>query len=360
MKTKSAQRSKRLALLLLAAVPLSSRAGAPPRPSAGAPQGRWSFRIDDDGLAFGHRDRDYTGGLALTLTGTAARRNWNPAGALRWVDEKTGFASLGGKLPHTQALEVGLELFTPQNLRTRTAMHDDRPYASLMYLSTSALAHAPAARIAYQSTLTFGLLGSPLAGQIQRAVHSLVHYTLPQGYTHQISAGGEPTLRYAVARYGLLEAGMLGRHGYALRFDAGASAGYLTQASAGLAFRWGSEASPWWESTARLGEYAGQPVMTSPSAPAHPNKRAFALFAGVKLRARLYNSFLQGQFRHSDVAYSSSDLEHVLDEAWIGADVVLENNLTISYVLRRQTKELKAGRDAHGFTWAALRISRAL
>jgi hypothetical protein len=358
MNTGSAKRSYASLWLvwpLLAGVPGPSSAGP-----AHTPQGRWSFQVDDDGLAFMHHDRDYTGGLAVTLLGDDARRPWNPSGALTWIDEKIGAASLTGtSTTRIPAVQIGLQLFTPQNLRAREPLRDDRPYASLLYLSTSELDYAPLGRTAYQSTLTFGFLGLRVIGQIQRAVHTLNGNIEPMGYNHQISAGGEPTLRYTLARYGLLSQGRLGHRPYALRFDTAGSIGYITEANAALVLRWGDTGSPWWESVGQLGDYAGQPVVTAPDTPRHPSKRAFEIVAGVQVRARLYNSFLQGQFRNSDVVYSSSEVEHVLYEAWIGARVLFRNNLSVSYVLRGQTKGLKAGNGARGFAWAGFRIARA-
>jgi hypothetical protein len=78
----------------------------------------------------------------------------------------------------------------------------------------------------------------------------------------------------------------------------------------------------------------------------------------VKLRARLYNSFLQGQFRDSDVTYSSSELNHLLLEAWVGVTTVLENDLSVSYTIRHQTEELETGRGARGFTWGSLSVTQ--
>jgi hypothetical protein len=345
-----------------AAAPSSAPSRSQPSSNAaGTAGGHWSFRVDDDGLAFGHRDRDYTGGLAFTLSGAAARRAWNPAGALRWVNEKLGLAPPHrGDTARMPGLEIGVQLFTPQDLRARAALTDDRPYASLVYLATSELSHTPGARTAYQSTLSFGFLGLPFAGQIQRAVHDLVDYTAPEGYAHQISAGGEPTLRYTAARYALLSAGGLGKHRYALRFDTQASAGYITEAAAGLAVIWGNADTPWWAPVPQLGDYAGQPELTARGRPAQARGKRFEIAAGVQLRARFYDALLQGQFRHSDVAYSYAQLEHALREAWIGAEIVFSDKLTVTYVLRRQSRELKTGRGAQGFTWAGITITRPL
>ena len=125
--------------------------------------------------------------------------------------------------------------------------------------------------------------------------------------------------------------------------------------NAELALRWGNTGSPWWESSTESGDYAGQLVVTGPRP--RTDRMTFQVYAGVKARARLYNSFLQGQFRDSDLAYSSSQVGHVLFEAWLGVDFVLKNNFSISYFLRRQTRELEDGRGAHAFTWAGLSLA---
>jgi hypothetical protein len=395
-----ARRSSRLIGLLLVAVSLASRAGTradtdvQDRPAADASSAlgagatdvsksiesdashmsdashesaasraierRWSLHLDNDLFAFTRNDRDYTGGIALTLTGDEVRKyRWSPAKALSWLDDKLGISELPGENARTTpALQMGLLLFTPQDLEAKDPVLDDRPYASLFYLSTSQLSHELQKNIAFQSTLTVGFLGLPLAAQIHRGVHAIVRDKEPMGYGHQISAGGEPTLRYAVARYQLLAAGQGGRHPYAVRLDTEASVGYLTEANAELAVRWGNTGVPWWESSTESGDYAGQPVITGDRSPRHANKTTFQLSAGVKLRARLYNSFIQGQFRDSDVAYSYSDVDHLLLEGWLGIDVVLKNDLAISYILRRQTPEIETGRGARAFTWADLSISR--
>jgi hypothetical protein len=98
--------------------------------------------------------------------------------------------------------------------------------------------------------------------------------------------------------------------------------------------------------------------VTGRRSPARTDKITFQLSGGVKVRARLYNSFIQGQFRDSEVAYSSSDVDHVLLEGWLGIDVVFKNNLAVSYILRRQTPEIETGLGARAFTWADLSIAQ--
>jgi len=97
--------------------------------------------------------------------------------------------------------------------------------------------------------------------------------------------------------------------------------------------------------------------MRSPRASARTGLRV-QVSAGVTVRARLYNSFLQGQFRSSDVVYSASQLNHVLLEAWAGVTTVFTNDLSVSYTLRHQTEELEAGQGARGFMWASIGVAQ--
>ena len=352
-------RSVLIALLASVAALVSSariEAAADGAAAASSRWHQWTLHSDNDLFAFTNKDRDYTAGVSVTFTDTDPARLQR---ARRCARETEPCADLGMPAPiRATALEIGLLLFTPQDLAAREPLKDDRPYASLLYAARSKLAHDSERDVAYQTTLTVGVLGLHLAEQVHRRVHAAVGATLPMGYGHQISDGGEPTFRYARSQYRLLASGRLGSERYALRFDTTQSVGFLTEANAALAFRWGNRSEGWWEFPADEGDYAGQPVIAEPSR--SRQRTTFALTAGVKVRARLYNAFLQGQFRHSDVAYSSSAIEHVLGEAWVGVDVLLHRRVLLSYVVRRQTKELAVGEGSRGFTWAGLTVSRGI
>jgi hypothetical protein len=80
---------------------------------------------------------------------------------------------------------------------------------------------------------------------------------------------------------------------------------------------------------------------------------------GLAVRARAYNAFLQGQVRHSDVTFSSSELNHLLLEAWFGLSTELESGLAISYSLRWQSPEIATGTGSRSFSWGTLSFARA-
>jgi hypothetical protein len=327
------------------------------RPADEDSQRRWSVHIDDDLFSFAHRDRDYTGGVTFGLTGSRAHDHpLSLAGVLGAVDRVTHFADWRGDAAlEGEALEIGLLLFTPQNLAASQPLHDDRPYANLLYAASSEVTLDEGRGAAFQSTVSVGVLGLDIAEALQRAVHSVVGSTQPAGYSHQISDGGEPTFMYSVSRYRLLAQGSYRGHPYSLRVGAGASVGYLTEANVEIVAR--SDA-PWWSSSAVSGDYAGHPAIGGP-APAAAGRPRFQLEAGAKLHLRLYNAFLEGQFRHSDVVYSAHELEPLLVDLWLGVTTVFPRGFSVSYTIRHQTEEIARGSGARSFAWGSIGISRS-
>lgn len=328
------------------------------RPASAGIRG-WTVHVDNDLFAFTDDDKDYTAGFSVTLGGDEGEGNVL-SGPLDWLDARTGFASLfgeGGRRTHS--LEAGLALFTPQDLSASEPLPDDRPYANLAYVSSSQLTQHPSKPVAHQSSMTIGLLGLPIAEQLHQRAHAAVGSQKPMGYAHQISDGGEPTFRYMVSRYRLLRTGRYAGRNYNLRLGTGASIGYLTEANAALDFRWGNLDTPWWSSPPSASDYAGHPAIKSVQSHSRRGRGLrVQLAAGINVRARLYNSFLQGQFRASDVKHSSSRLNHLLLEGWVGVTTVLSNDIAVSYTLRHQTQELRSGDGARSFTWASIGVSR--
>ena len=334
-----------LALCATAAAAQEFRSGAEADP-------RWTLHVDNDLFASGHRDQDYTAGLAFTLHGAGARSHWlSPARILDFADRATGFAAVRrDALPEGEAFELGLLLFSPQDLAATEALPDDRPYANLLYVASSKLALDEPRRAAFQSSLAIGFLGLPLAEQFHRGIHALVGSPEPGGYDHQIADGGEPTFMYAASRYRLLASGGLRGQPYSVRLGVGGSVGYITEANVEIAFRTNA---PWWESSAAAADYSGHPQIDGPplSIGDHPRVQ---LEAGAKLHARVYNAFLEGQFRHSDVTFGSSGLERMLVDVWLAATTVLPSGFSVSYAVHRQTAEIETGRGARAFTWASI------
>ena len=314
----------------------------------------WTLRIDDDFLALAGRDADYTGGVAYTLDdGGPVGPRWL-AGALDWIDDALRVPSAGSPAA-PRAFEIGVQLFTPRDLTAEQALPDDRPYANLLYASTSSLARDEARDIVRQTTFTIGVLGLPLVGGLHRALHQLLQSPLPNGYAHQISDGGEPTFRYAFSSQHLLASGMHGSRPYSARFGFTANVGYLTDASAEIAIRSGPERAPWWSAPPPVSGYAGQPPIRAGSA---ASPRGVVLEGGLAVRARVYDAFLQGQVRRSDVTFAWGELNHLLLETWLGVSTQLEGGLSISYSLRWQSPEIAAGTGSRSFAWGTLSFAR--
>jgi Uncharacterized protein conserved in bacteria (DUF2219) len=333
-------------------------AATAPTPAAAAddvPNHRgWTLRIDDDFLALGERDADYTGGIAYTLNddGPVGPR-WLTR-ALDWIDDALRVSG-SGSAAEPRAFEIGVQLFTPRDLTAEDALPDDRPYANLVYASSSSLVRDDERAVVRQTTFTIGVLGLPIIGDVHRALHELLQSPLPSGYAHQISDGGEPTFRYAFSSQRQLASGVHGERPYSVRFGFTANAGYLTDASVGIAARSGPDRVSWWSTPPPLSDYSGQPPIRSPSS---ASPRGVVLEGGLAIRARLYNAFLQGQVRHSDVTFSWAELNHVLLEAWFGVSTQLEGGLAISYSLRWQSPEIAAGTGSRSFSWGTLSFAR--
>jgi hypothetical protein len=318
----------------------------------------WTVHLDNDLFAFTDDDRDYTAGISITLGGKDAAGPRPMARALDWLDRETGFGARASLKENARSFEAGIVLFTPQDLEAEEPLYDDRPYANLTYLSSSRLEHEPSSRIAYQSSLTIGVLGMPWVEPLHGAVHAAFGSRPPRGYRHQISDGGEPTARYAVSRYRLLHSGRYRKRPYHLRLGLSGSIGYLTETSADLAFRWGNLNTPWWSSSPSIADYGGHPPIRLAGEASRRSGPKLQFAAGVNLRLRAYNAFLQGQFRESDVTHDSSRLNHVLLDAWLGVTTVFRNNLSVTYTLRHQTEELRAGDGAREFSWASIGIAQ--
>jgi len=319
----------------------------------------WTVHVDNDLFALTDRDRDYTAGVAFSLGGGAARTR--VPFLFRALDGFDGALAVGPFAPRGRdegrALEIGLLLFTPQDLAASAPLFDDRPYASLFYASSTTLRHDEERGVAYQTSLTLGLLGLPLAGELHKRVHDAFGSVEPRGYDHQISAGGEPTFRYTASRYQLLADGALEGRPYSVRLGTDASLGYVTEINSEIAVRWGRTRLAWWESPPGSSEYAGHPPVHGPRN-GRGDRVEVLLEAGAKLRLRLYNAFLEGQFRESDVELAFGDLNHVLLETWLGVTTVLKGRLSVSYTIRHQTKELDTGRGARSFTWASIGVAQ--
>jgi hypothetical protein len=315
-----------------------------------ARDGGVTLAIDDDLFSTPGRDRDYTGGIALTISGEPALR-------LRLSTDPV-LARLDRALLRTRqdsaelqhAFAAGVMAFTPGDVAAQEPLLDDRPYASLVYLGSSRRYVSRERGPVYNSQLVIGVMGLDAVGAGHRAIHKLVSSDPLRGYDHQISAGGEPTVRYSLAR----QAPVGNPSVYSdYKWTLAGSIGTVTEGSIAFNARWGRIRSPWWSFAPEQNMYTqdAQPMLTAPAA-----ETFFA--AGARLRVRAYNAFLQGQFRHSTVRHSVSDLNPVLTEVWAGMVMRRSSGFEIRYLARWGSPELREGPGARDMLWGSVEFVR--
>lgn len=344
-------RTLRLLAILLAGLASGAHAAEPSGsgdPLAAASIYGWiqaegtTVEIDNDLFGIDNGDRDYTGGLSVSLPQHEAPPAWNPE---RWLG---GLAAARGEDRVLRTLQLQVLVFSPGDLRASRPQADDRPFAGLWAATGARQRVASDGREALFASLTVGMLGLDATESVHRALHRATGAVPPAGYDHQVSAGGEPTARLVLARRSLLAGGVIGA-GSDLWLTAAGSVGYLTEASVALAARIGQRAAPWWSTSSELADYGSAPAFGIAGL-----GRESSLEMGIRLRARAYNAFLQGQFRNSGHRLGADELETVVASAWIGVAVETPVAGRWSYRLNAQSPETRSGKASRVHYWGSL------
>lgn len=354
----------RRCLLAVTAFALATSAAAARQRDALPPDGEggYAIQVDNDLFSGTRRDQDYSWGGAAMWSAPRPGPLLRPLHSIRdtldeWLvpDESDS----GRWSPEQQATQVGIVAMTPQSLRSAAPLYNDRPYANLLFVTSSEIRVLDGGERARFSSFTFGMLGLHLAETIHRTVHRAIGNELPLGWDHQISAGGEPTARYVEAQQWLLDAPDA-RHTDMpeLKLTLAGSAGFITEGSVALSARWGRIQSPWWSFDPELADYTSAPVAPVARFSSRNPAEIFA-FAGLRLKARAYDAFLQGQFRHSDVRVQGDDLTHLLAEAWIGVATAWNEN-RITYAVHFTTTEMTVEPGERNLIWAGINFERSL
>lgn len=301
--------------------------------------------FDQDLFALGlNEDRDYTTGVAMEFF-------WQKRGiypmdkAVLWMGRRLGV--LDEKTSTERSFMIGSINYTPDNLRATEPVLDDRPYASLIYLSNKHVYADHDSAIGLD--LRVGLLGTSIAREVQQALHEAwrdladdTEPVDPKGWDHQISNGGEPTVGFRLA-YSKLLAESSG--GWDVAGISSVSVGYQTNASLGLAVRAGRIASPVW---------------TLPYSPINrgsflPSLAGDEWYVWTAYRARLvgYDALLQGQFRDSDVDFGNDEIRRVIHDAGIGLTLTYKP-AQVTFAINGKTSELKSDAADRNHVWGGM------
>nr|WP_324258129.1 lipid A-modifier LpxR family protein [Cellvibrio fontiphilus] len=312
----------------------------------------WAFAFDNDFLVPGHRDQDYTYGLNFTQTGYKLDKS-KPGldKVLIGLDEFLGNTRTSIRYQEVFSREIGAFGFTPEDISVSVANTEDRPYASLVYTSIAREQIDLVDNIAWKSTLTVGVLGLGLVGDLQNWAHHSLSGKDARGWHNEISEGGEITGRYVLARQKYLDNFS---DNLEIKSTSQASIGYLTEASWGLSLRAGRIHSPWASFNPELASYGERSSYSSNSNAV--NEHYF--WTGFAIKARAYNAFLQGQFRDSSVTYDQAELKPWLVEAWAGYTFAFQNGYRISYLIRGHSSEIRQGAGNRNLIWGGLIIAR--
>lgn len=303
----------------------------------------WAFHIDNDAILVG-RDRQYTGGFALTLSGRrAAAYPFSLDPLLGIINGWIGIDALSeGRDPRRHSIHFGIAAFTPANISASRPLPNARPYASLVLLSNTRQDMVPGERTVFQSSLMIGLLGTGVAQSIQNGFHSIGGRAEARGWDNQISDGGELTAAYFLSRIDtLVYHHERGFGDFQIDRSISASIGFTTGLGVGLGLRWGRFDTPWWSFVPAYTEYISIGTPVSGAIGTVGSERELYVWGALNLRHSFYNALLQGQFRDSAVTYDRDELYLNIAELSLGVTAEIAPDTELTVFLRARTPRIR-------------------
>ena len=253
-----------------------------------------------------NEDRDYTMGLAVEFFSERKSGLYPFDKLVSEAGEWLGMDELQHHIDYSYMF--GTLAYTPDDLADPMPIYTDRPYSSLVYLSNKRMRAND--RHAVAAELLLGVLGTNVAKEVQTTLHRMyreannsLEPVEPQGWSHQISDGGELTIRLRLLSSMMHEAvSKPGR--WDVASTTGVSLGFQTNVHAGLAVRAGNINSEFWS-------LAFDPVNRGSLLPSNATNEWY-VWSAFRAYVIAYDVLLQGQFRHSDVTYSAAEIERLV------------------------------------------------
>jgi hypothetical protein len=165
----------------LGLLPLSARA----QDNNAAQFGTFTFYAEND--AFARTDSNYTGGAKFTSTRPFFRDEQDDALQSQWYYPLVSHLPFVKK-PEFQlarSLSLGLTIFTPEDIKRRDLIEDDRPYAGFLYFAFGL--HARSSDRTHTLEIDTGIVGPhSYVEQVQKGVHRLIGSNRPRGWDNQL------------------------------------------------------------------------------------------------------------------------------------------------------------------------------
>ncbi len=157
----------------------SSLTGWPGEPVYLKVPGSSSFGFVFENDIWNKTDRYYTNGVAFQFTSPFLGNSPVNHILIPFNKAKTGNSLFG--------LELKQEMYTPVDLVSTGIKQDDRPFASVLYLSEFRTENDLETFVQYKSELQLGIIGNYALGeQAQSFVHLITPSNVPEGWDYQI------------------------------------------------------------------------------------------------------------------------------------------------------------------------------
>src|SRR5690554_3280137 len=296
---------------------------------ASADDGAFTLKVENDGLGSSD-DGHFTSGVEFEWSFAPDDNHWSQRLATALPE------GLIGRADRT-AYRLTHQIYTPDNIRQRELIEDDRPYAGLVMGGISLYEDVERGnwRQATDLHVDVGMVGpSSQADSLQREVHRVTNSDRPNGWDNQL--GDEPILNATFRRqwwHQLPLAGKTFSHGPSV----GAALGNLyTYANGGYGVRWGDAGT-------------GLPTVT----PNPGNRQSFTqhngfrwyLFASVEGYFMAHNLTLDGNtFKNS---HSVDRREWVGDVA--GGVALAWNAWQLTYTAVSRSREFHGQEESDSF-----------
>lgn len=279
---------------------------------------RAGFELSYANDLFAHTDRYFTQGIRLQVNNGFVRHS--PIGKI--------LPAHPNALARTHSLALCQDVFTPTSIIADTILHNDRPYAALLYLEEKR-STTTAAGWTMNAALSIGIMGPAAGGKrMQTTIHRAIDDVLPEGWKFQLQ--NHPMIEYEL---GLFKELMRSKY---IQLEPGAIV------HAGTVF-----------------DHASLSVnlRTGLLPDLKKERQGWLLFieGSGTASAVLYNASLQGGFLRSDDPYNlaAKDIERLITKATVSG-VAGFRNIVFRYSQTWLTREFHSGQP---HAWGTIQLS---